>query len=100
MQFEEEMERPKCIFCLTTDKAMFNTKEYIIQVIKIVNNIDWTARTIADLYKKRWDVELFFKALKQNLHVKNFVGTSENATVDKTCINMLKGALVCPYTSF
>ena len=49
----------------------------MIQII--TNNLDWTARTIADLYKKRWDIELFFKAIKQNLQIKTFVGTSENA---------------------
>ncbi len=37
------------------------------------------ATTIADIYKQRWQIELFFKALKQNLRVKSFVGTSENA---------------------
>lgn len=45
----------------------------------ITNNLDWNARTIADLYKKRWDIELFFKAIKQNLQIKTFLGTSENA---------------------
>ena len=38
-----------------------------------------SARTIAEIYKDRWEIELFFKALKQNLKVKTFVGTSENA---------------------
>ncbi len=50
------------------------------KVIEIITNqLDWKARTIADLYKKRWDIELFFKAIKQNLQIKTFVGTSENA---------------------
>jgi len=35
--------------------------------------------TIGAIYKDRWQIELFFKALKQNLRVKTFVGTSENA---------------------
>ncbi len=38
------------------------------KVIEIITNqLDWTARAIAGLYKKRWDIELFFKAIKQNL---------------------------------
>jgi IS4 transposase len=37
------------------------------------------ATTISNIYKERWQIELFFKALKQNLKVKTFVGTSENA---------------------
>lgn len=50
------------------------------KVIEIItNNLEWSARTIADLYKKRWDIELFFKAMKQNLQIKTFLGTSENA---------------------
>ena len=34
---------------------------------------------IAEIYKQRWQIELFFKAIKQNLRVKTFVGTSANA---------------------
>jgi len=37
------------------------------------------ASTIAAIYKERWQIELFFKALKQHLRIKTFVGTSENA---------------------
>lgn len=55
-------------------------KEDENKVIEIITNqLEWEARTIADLYKKRWDIELFFKAMKQNLQIKTFVGTSENA---------------------
>jgi hypothetical protein len=56
----------------------------------ITNNLDWTARTIADLYKKRWDIELFFKAMKQNLQIKTFLGTSENAVKSQIYV-----ALIC-----
>lgn len=41
--------------------------------------IAFGASTIAAIYKDRWEIELSFKALKQNLKVKNFVGTGENA---------------------
>lgn len=43
------------------------------------NNFSLSAKTIADIYKSRWDIELFFKWIKQNLKVKTFIGTSENA---------------------
>ena len=56
----------------------------------ITNNLEWTARTIADLYKKRWDIELFFKSIKQNLQIKTFVGTSENAVKSQIYV-----ALIC-----
>ena len=45
----------------------------------LTNNFELPAKTIADLYKQRWQVELFFKWIKQNLRIKSFYGTSENA---------------------
>ena len=55
-------------------------KEDENKIIEIITNqLEWEAITISELYKKRWDIEQFFKALKQNLQVKTFVGTSENA---------------------
>lgn len=45
----------------------------------LTNNFTLSAKTIADIYKSRWDVELFFKWIKQNLKIKTFIGTSENA---------------------
>lgn len=47
----------------------------------ITNQLNWSARTIADIYKQRWQVELFFKWIKQNLKIKAFLGTSENAVM-------------------
>lgn len=45
----------------------------------LTNQVTWTADTISQLYKARWDVEVFFKHLKQLFRVKTFVGTSANA---------------------
>jgi transposase len=45
----------------------------------LTNNFTVPAQTIADLYKQRWQVELFFKWIKQHLRIKSFFGTSENA---------------------
>ena len=64
----------------------------VIQIIS--NNLDWKARTIADLYKKRWDIELFFKAMKQNLQIKSFVGTSENAVKSQIFIALISFLLL------
>lgn len=47
----------------------------------ITNNLKLAASTIARIYKDRWQIELFFKALKQNLRIKTFVGTSFNAVM-------------------
>lgn len=48
-------------------------------LVLLTNNLSWTADTVSQLYKARWDVEVFFKHLKQLFRVKTFVGTSENA---------------------
>jgi len=45
----------------------------------LTNNTEFDAQTIAAIYKDRWQIELFFKAIKQNLKIKTFLGTSENA---------------------
>ena len=48
-------------------------------LVFVTNQMAFVASTIARIYKDRWQIELFFKALKQNLKVKTFVGTSANA---------------------
>jgi hypothetical protein len=49
------------------------------EIVLLTNLMEFGSTTIAAIYKDRWEIELFFKALKQNLKVKSFVGTSENA---------------------
>ncbi|WP_375581306.1 IS4 family transposase [Marivirga tractuosa] len=52
------------------------------QTIEIItNNFKWAAQTIGDLYKSRWEIEVFFRDIKQLLHIKTFIGTSENAVM-------------------
>lgn len=48
-------------------------------LVFLTNNADLPARTIAELYRCRWQIELFFKWIKQHLRIKSFFGTSENA---------------------
>jgi hypothetical protein len=50
-------------------------------LIFVTNNMNLAASTIAAIYKDRWQIELFFKAIKQNLRIKTFVGTSFNAVM-------------------
>jgi IS4 transposase len=52
----------------------------------LTNNFKLSARTIADIYKARWQVELFFKWIKQNLKIKSFIGTSKNAVMTQIWI--------------
>jgi IS4 transposase len=49
------------------------------EIVLLANQMEFGPTTIAAIYKDRWEIELFFKALKQNLKVKTFVGTSQNA---------------------
>lgn len=50
------------------------------KVLRILtNDLDASAQEIADLYKRRWDIELFFRWIKQTLRIKRFIGCSENA---------------------
>jgi len=55
------------------DKEKNKTFDYV------TNHFKLASQTIADVYKARWDIELFFKEIKQNLKIKTFIGTSENA---------------------
>ncbi len=54
----------------------------------LTNNFHLAPRTIADIYKARWQVELFFKWIKQNLRIKSFLGTSRNAVLTQIWIAM------------
>jgi hypothetical protein len=49
------------------------------EIVLLTNHLDFGATTISSIYKDRWQIELFFKAIKQNLRIKTFVGTNENA---------------------
>jgi IS4 transposase len=49
------------------------------EIVLLTNHMDFAAGTIGRIYKDRWQIELFFKAIKQTLKIKTFVGTSENA---------------------
>jgi len=54
-------------------------KEKEREIVLLTNHLKFGATTISAIYKDRWQIEIFFKALKQNLKVKTFVGTTENA---------------------
>ena len=60
-------------------RISFHDAETDRRFVFLTNNFTLPALTIAKLYKCRWQVELFFKWIKQNLHIKSFYGTSDNA---------------------
>lgn len=49
------------------------------QIVLLTNHMQFGATTVANIYRERWQIELFFKTLKQNLKIKSFVGVNENA---------------------
>jgi hypothetical protein len=77
IEFNGYEARKKCPHALR--KVVVWDKEQNREIVLLTNHLEFGATTISAIYKDRWQIELFFKALKQNLKVKTFVGTSENA---------------------
>ncbi len=65
----------------------------------ITNNFKFAAKTIADIYKDRWQIELFFKWIKQNLKIKSFLGTTKNAVMTQIWVAMIT-YLIYSYIKF
>ena len=59
------------------------------RVTFVTNNDTWSASTIGAIYKDRWQIELFFKAVKQNLKIKRFYGNSKNAVMTQIWIALI-----------
>jgi len=68
-------------------------------IVILTNNFEWSANTIAQIYKERWQIELFFKAIKQQLKVKSFVGTSRNALLSQLWVALI-AYLLLAYLKF
>ena len=58
-------------------------------LVFLSNDLERSAETIAGLYKQRWQIELFFKWIKQNLKIKRFIGTSKNAVMTQVLIALI-----------
>lgn len=58
-------------------------------IVLVTNLLDISAETVSELYKERWDIELFFKWVKQNLRIKKFLGKSENAVKTQIVIALI-----------
>jgi hypothetical protein len=66
-------------FKLPLRRIVVWNEEHQQEIVLLTNHFGFAASTLAAIYKERWEIELFFKALKQNLKIKTFVGTTENA---------------------
>jgi putative transposase len=63
------------------------------------NHFRLAAKTIANIYKERWQIEIFFRFIKQNLKIKAFIGNSENAVMSQIYAALIVYLLLC-YTKF
>ena len=76
--------------CTKLFKRVIVQREGKTPLILVTNDLNRSSEEIAELYKQRWQIELFFKWIKQNLKIKKFLGKSENAVKTQICI-----ALIC-----
>lgn len=60
-------------------EAQVMVKDELTTMVFITNNFDWAPSSISELYKARWAIEVFFKEIKQNLQLADFLGQNENA---------------------
>ena len=75
-------------------RVKFYDVEHDRLLVFLTNNFDLPALAIAQLYRRRWQVELFFKWIKQHLRIKAFFGTSENAVKTQVWIAISAYVLV------
>ena len=75
-------------------RIKFHDAEHGKDLVFLTNNFDLPALTIAQLYRCRWQVELFFKWIKQHLRIKRFYGTTENAVKAQIWISITVYVLV------
>jgi len=73
----------------TLRMVTYYDKETDKELVFLTNNFTLSPKTIADLYKARWEIELFFKWIKQNLKIKTFLGTSYNAVMTQIWVAMI-----------
>ncbi|HYX07061.1 MAG TPA: IS4 family transposase [Bacteroidales bacterium] len=63
-------------------------------IVIITNNMTWSPETIAAIYKERWQIEIFFKTMKQNLKIKSFLGTSRDAVLSQVWVALISYLLL------
>ena len=80
-------------------RALVEVDGELREMVFLTNNLTWSAQTIADLYRCRWSIEVFFKELKQTLQLADFLGHSERAVKWQVWIALLAYVLLrfCAY---
>lgn len=82
-------QRLKKLYPKRLRRVSFRDETQARTLVFLTNNFTLSAETIADLYKSRWEIELFFKWIKQNLRVQSFYGTSPNAVKTQIWVAMI-----------
>jgi putative transposase len=70
-------------------KIMVRDPETGKKITLLTNNLKWAGSTVSGVYRDRWQIELFFKAIKQNLKIKRFYGNSKNAVMTQIWIALI-----------
>ena len=97
IQFTGYQTQKKCPYPLR--KICYFDKEQNREITFLTNDLEANAQVIADIYKARWEIELFFKTIKQNLKIKRFFGTTRNAVLTQIWIAMI-AYLMLSYLKF
>jgi hypothetical protein len=75
----------------------YRDPETKIHYVFLTNNFKLSAKTIADIYKERWQIEIFFRWIKQNLRIKAFIGNSRNAVMTQIYVALIAYLLLCMF---
>jgi hypothetical protein len=70
-------------------RIVYKDSETGKRLVFLTNHFRLSAKTIADIYKERWQIEIFFRFIKQNLKIKAFVGNSENAVMSQIYVALI-----------
>jgi hypothetical protein len=97
IQFTGYETQKKCPYPLR--RICYFDKEQKRELTFLTNDLKAQAQRIAEIYKARWEVELFFKTIKQNLRIKRFFGTTRNAVLTQIWIAMIS-YLMLSYLKF
>jgi hypothetical protein len=75
-------------------EAWVEVKKRLVRMTFMTNNFDWAPSSVCELYKARWGIEVFFKQIKQNLQIADFLGNTENAVRWQIWMALLTYALL------
>ena len=86
---DQEIEIPRRGGALKLRRVGYRDPETGKHYVFLTNHFDLSAKTIADIYKERWQIEIFFRLIKQTLKLKSFIGVTENAVLSQVYTAMI-----------